>query len=240
MATRQTADFHGIEQVCEAFEHNGIPYWAVASSNNQIMAANEEINDMQGATDLLRDFLTKLSPAANNTYHLKIYKEVPEGGITDKTPASRGAGFRLFELPGGSFEYMQNKWIRKNEMLQIANNSNNELLTRLAAIEAKLQEPEEEEEEEEAPKAAGIMGMINGMIERPEIQSAIFAWVTKLISPPAKVTALGSVPSAGSLEDSLAILKAADPQLESDLALLAKMAQEQPGQFSFLLSMLRK
>lgn len=237
MASRTTADFHGIDQVCEAFEHNGIPFWAVWNGSNCI-AANDEHNDMQVATDLLRECLSRLSPATNITYNLKIYKECPETGITEKTVPSRGAGFRLFELPGGPLEYMQNKWARKNETLQLSNN-NNELLTRLAAIEAKLAEPEEEEETEE-DKPDGIMGMINGLVERPEIQTAIFAWVSKLLAPPAKVTALGSVPAPGSLDESLAILKSADPQLESDLALLAKMAQEQPGQFSFLLSMLRK
>lgn len=239
MATRTIADFHGIDQVCEAFEHNGIPFWAVWNGSN-CLCANDEVSDMQSATDLLRDFLSRLSPATNNTYHLKIYKDLPDGGITEKTVASRGAGFRLFELPGGPLEYMQNKWQKKSEVLQLNSQANNEIMTRLAAIEQKLTEEQEEEEEEEPAKPEGVMGMINGLVEKPEIQAAIIAWVSRLITPPAKVSALGSVPSSGSLEDSLAILKKADPNLETDLALLAKMAQEQPGQFSFLLSMLRK
>ena len=112
-------------------------------------------------------------------------------------------------------------------------------MTRLAAIEQKSTEPEEEEEEEEEPKPEGVMGMINGLVEKPEIQAAIIAWVGRILTPP-KIAAVGSVPSAGSLEETLAILKKADPQLEADLALLAKMATDNPGQFNFLLSMLRK
>jgi hypothetical protein len=239
MATRTTADFHGIDQVCEAFEHNGIPFWAVWNGSN-CLCANDEVSDISAATDLLRDFLSRLSPATNNTYHLKIYRDVPEGGITEKTVPSRGAGFRLFELPGGPLEYMQSKWAKKNETLQIASSANNEIMTRLAAIEQKLSEPEEEEEEEEEEKPEGIMGVINGLAQKPEIQAAIIAWVGKILTPPGKIAAVGSVPGDGSLDDSLAILKKADPQLENDLALLAKMATENPGQFNFLLSMLRK
>ena len=73
------------------------------------------------------------------------------------------------------------------------------------------------------------------------IQGLIMRAVDKIIpgGTSAPVT-LAGVDDADKLTTALQILKQADPQLEDDLLRLAKLAQEDPSQFNFLLKMLRK
>lgn len=233
----QVVHFNGIDGVVNAFIKKGIPYYAIIS-DKEILHSNQEPMEIEEAADQMREFLEMLTPSGNHVYSLKIYNEPPAGGITEKTPPNFGLKFRLFELPTSSAEWVNSKLERRISGQQ----PSNEIISRLAAIEQKLQDQdiEEEDEEEEEPQPQGLMGMINGIVERPEIQAALMGWIAKIIQPttPAPTGAIAGIP--GSLEDSLSILKSADPDLESDLALLAKLAKENPAQFNFLLSMLRK
>jgi len=110
-------------------------------------------------------------------------------------------------------------------------------------INAMEESPEFEEEEEEAPK--GFAGVIDTLLNNEQIQIAMINAVTNMIGkfmPQPKPMALAGIPEEqdDKIMGAIAILKQHDANLGDDLLKLADMAQNNNGQFNFLLSMLRK
>ena len=120
--------------------------------------------------------------------------------------------------------------------------ANNEVISRLAAIEEKLNaEPETEDLETNEPG-----GVVGALMQNPAImnviQGLIMRAVDKLIpgNSSSPVGLAGVDDSTDKLNFALSILKNADPELEDDLLRLANLSQSDPAQFQFLLKMLRK
>lgn len=119
---------------------------------------------------------------------------------------------------------------------------NNQIISRLSAIEEKLNSEEEEAEEEKPEQLNGI----GAVLANPAFSAGITTLVTRLLDnylPEKKaVTALAGTgeSEAEKLNIAIARLQAVNPKLADDLLLLADLAESNPTQFNWLLNMLRK
>lgn len=119
---------------------------------------------------------------------------------------------------------------------------NNQIISRLSAIEDKLNSEEEEPEEEKPEQLNGI----GAVLANPAFSAGITTLVSRLLDnylPEKKaVTALAGTGESDTEKLNIAIarLQAADPNLANDLLLLADLAESNPTQFNWLLNMLRK
>ena len=115
----------------------------------------------------------------------------------------------------------------------------NELQSRIAALE-------EQDEDEEDEKPNDIMGMLSGIMQTPvgqQIISGLLGAITKNIAPQqpaAKQVGLAGIPSEEEkIQDAIERLKTIDPEIADDLQKLAHIAETQKGTFEFLVKNLR-
>jgi hypothetical protein len=227
--------YHGIDKIIAAFKQNDMPYYSVQWKEGKkvlSLSFNNTIDDIDTAAEKLHNYLSSLNSASGDEYYLQLWEDIPEkkerindGDVTYK--------FVLRSLQYTPEQYEE----RSQQFTENRNNRWNELMTRISAIEERISEPEEEEEEEEDTSMAGI---INQLIQKPEIQTAIMGYIGNLFTK--QPMAVAGVPDTevSSLEQSLQTLARHTKDLEGDLKLLADMAEKNPTQFKFLLSMLRK
>lgn len=228
--------YHGIEKIMAAFKQNEMPYYSVQWKDGKkvlSLSFNNTIEDLDLAAEKLHNYLTSLNSASGDEYYLQLWEETPEkknriedGDVTYK--------FVLRSLPFTPEQYEE----RNQQYSENRSQRWNELMTRISAIEEKISEPEEEDEEEE--ENLSMAGVINQLIQKPEIQTAIMGFIGNMFNK--QPMAVAGVPdqTATSLETSLQTLAKHTKDLEGDLKLLADMAEKNPSQFKFLLSMLRK
>jgi hypothetical protein len=229
--------YHGIDKIIAAFKQNDMPYYSVQWKEGKkvlSLSFNNTIDDIDSAAEKLQNYLSSLNTASGDEYYLQLWDEVPEkkerindGDVTYK--------FVLRSLPYTPEQYEE----RSQQFTENRNTRWNELMSRISAIEEKISEPEEEDEEEEEENLS-MAGIINQLIQKPEIQTAIMGYIGNLFTK--QPIAVAGVPDTEllSLEQSLQILSKHTKDLEGDLKLLADMAEKNPTQFKFLLSMLRK
>jgi hypothetical protein len=117
----------------------------------------------------------------------------------------------------------------------------NSLKSQIAALQMKLDE-EDEEEEEEAEE-----GGIAGFFKNPQMQSMLLQTLQGILMPTTtKVTNMAGVMDGAAndqdakIDEAIETLKQFDANLGDDLILLAQLALNDPGQFNFLIKMLRK
>lgn len=220
--------FTGIDNTVDAFIKKGIPYFAVVSGK-QIIHKNQDETSVEAAAIELENFLNMLNTGSNAIYTLRIYESLENGKITDKTPCDYGLNFRLnidsMTVGNSRLAYHENR----NALL----GTNNEILSKLSAMEARLEAMEEDEEENEDPD------MISGLMKNPEIQGMLVGMLTNFLQPKSvKPTAIAGI-SENKLSEAIEILKQHDPHIDEDLMKLAEIAVNNPGQFQMLLKMLR-
>lgn len=163
------------------------------------------------------------NPDNTNTYLLVIYKRigkknVPENSITFQLNNSK---IQPFPMMAGAVH-------------QSADLSS--LRAELAAIRMQLAAKEEDDEEEEEE-----IGGIGAMLNNPEIQKQLLMGLMSMFNGP-KINAVAGMdqPEAEKITAAIEVLQKHDASLGDDLTILAEMAENNPTQFKFLLSMLRK
>jgi len=117
----------------------------------------------------------------------------------------------------------------------------NSLKSQIAALQMKLDEEDDEDEEE--PEEGGIAGFFRN----PQMQNMLLQGLQNLLMPTTtKVTNMAGVmdgPASdqdAKIDEAIETLKQFDANLGDDLILLAQLALNDPGQFNFLIKMLRK
>lgn len=243
-----SVQFTGIDNIIEAFEANDIPYFGVFAGKSLIFKnptrGEEAIQDTFEAAELLKSFLYKLNKGSNAVYTLKLYENLPAGGINDKTPANFSINFRL-NLEG---MYLTNDKTVQYEQRQ---NQQSEILAELKALRMKVEEIEEEEEEDEAPSLIGALTsnpqLMNNMVNAA---MGIIAGVLNKFTPnqnqPMQQNinpAIAGVETEPSEQDkinkAIEVLSKADSNLGNHLLILAKMSIDNPSQFNWLINMLK-
>jgi len=241
-----SVQFTGIENIIEAFEANDIPYFGVFAGKSLIFKnptrGEEAIQDTFEASELLRSFLYKLNKGSNAVYTLKLYENLPAGGITDKTPANFSINFRL-NLEG---MYLTNDKAVQYEQKQ---SQQAEILAELKALRMKVETMEgtDEEEEEKNP-------IIGALTSNPEVMNALVmaavGAITGIISKfapqqqPIKmqpaINGVNEEPTEQQkIDKAIEVLSQSTPNLGDSLLILAKMSIDNPQQYKWLLGMLK-
>lgn len=153
---------------------------------------------------------------------------------------------RTKHTPSVTFQLNQRDMVSPYMPMVIPNNNNNDLiLQKLNGIESRINAIEDEDIEDEEEKPAGITGIIDTLLQNEQIQIAMVGAVTSFLGkfmPQNKPMALAGIPEEQDekIIGAIAILKQHDANLGDDLMKLADMAENNNGQFNFLISMLRK
>jgi len=154
---------------------------------------------------------------------------------------------RTKNTPSVTFQLNQKDMVSPYMPMVIPHNNNNDLiLQKLNGIESRINAIEEDDEEIlEEEKPNGINGIIDTLLQNEQIQIAMVGAVTSLLGkfmPQNKPMTLAGIPEEQDekIIGAIAILKQHDANLGDDLMKLADMAENNNGQFNFLISMLRK
>jgi hypothetical protein len=124
------------------------------------------------------------------------------------------------------------------QMLQEMRNDMNIQREKLASLEAEMQDDDDEDDDDSNP-------IIGALKSNPELMNTIVTGAMtalgNIFKKPSTITALGSieVDQDEKLTKSIEILKANDDKLADHLEILANMSIDNPGQFKWLISMLK-
>lgn len=216
--------FKGIDNILNAYEQRNVAAWSLWQGSQFLF--KYEGTDISEGAQALNDILDRLAQSSNAIYTLKVYEELPGGKIKDKTPHDGSFNFRLNvdsqEITNGQYGSLR----RQDKFEQ-----------ELAEIKQLLLAREEEEEEE--PKSK--LGMIGEILNDPGISQIVQPLIAKFfglgtVTPQMPMRSISGISddAAATLKEAISILQKADPKLPEHLMKLAKLSQENPDSFQFL------
>lgn len=222
-----SVQFKGIDSVIEAYERRRVPAWSLWQGS-QFMFKYEGNDIAEGAQELSA-ILEALGESTNAVYTLKVYEDHP-GKIKDKTPHD---GSFNFKINGGEQE------VTNSQYGALRNQS--AILEKLERLEQRLNE--REDEEEERPNKLGLIGEI---LNDPGTSSIVVPLIMKafgisgISTPQPTRMAISGIndDAAATLKEAMTILQNADPKLPEHLMKLARLSQQSPDSFNFLLKTL--
>lgn len=223
----------GIDNALEWYQNEGTIYFGLyqgMSKDPVLQNLKGKIEEIDDCVDKMKKYFNCITPDPKTIYTIKWWDEKPEF-IKGKVAGQAD----------GSTKFITNNDEEVNEYIsgyrERVGSYNNAILSRLEAIEQKISNDDQGEEIEEKPQ--GLAGIVNN----PEFQSMIVQYIGAIVDrvlPIKKQAVAINGFDDNKLDQAIEILKKHDPQLEDDLLILANMAETNPGQFKFLLSMLRK
>jgi len=244
---------HGTEAALTYYTEHGTPWYALyagkpTARHGNVMMHNwrGRMEDVEECAQHIRDRFSDCGIDGKTRYTLAWWDEKPK--MSKGTPDGPPGGSVVFVC--ATYDQIEERINGAMQYRERVGYANNELVSRLAAIEAKLNEPEADEDDQ--PEASASQAAIMGALQNPAIMQALQIMMLRLVdrvlpsAQPSPVKLAGAPPEDApsfdveKLNAALNILKVADPELEDDLLRLANIAQTDPGQFSFLLKMLRK
>ena len=236
-----TVQFRGTEAVIEAYQFNKVGPWALCCGRELLFSWEE--TDLQQGSQFLEEVLKHMHKGHSAAeYQLRLYREVPEKGIVNTTPWNYSFKFRLYS--DGEYDE-KNPFFAKTDAI----------MNRLTAIEQRMSEEEEGEPE------SAVMGFINGIIGKPEVQNfllqKVFGLVNKIFPsdrPAAAAASMGATepgataqegPSTAQLYGALSVderqkmdwavhVLLNDPQIGTHLLKLATIYQDEPAKYEML------
>ena len=228
-----TGIIRGTDKALQYYQEEGTPIFALyegAAKDPVCHNLKGKFDDIEDSMELIKKYFNYITPDPRTKYVIKFWDERPQFDAKGK----------LTSTPDGSLRFITNNDEEVAEYIngyqQRVGSYNNEILSRLSAIETKMNQPDEEEEEHKPD-------LISGIISNPEIQNMIVGYIGMIVDrliPLKKTVAINGVTDHNKMQIALEILQRHDPELDNDLFLLATMAENDPGQFEFLLKMLRK
>jgi hypothetical protein len=238
---------HGIEPALSYYTTHGTPYFALyigkpTARHGNVMMHNWKgrIEEVEEAAQHIRERFMDTGIDSRTRYTLAWWDERPK--MTKGTPDEAPSGSVVFVC--ATEEQISGRIEGYRERIGYVNN---EIVSRLAAIEARLQKEEEDddEEEEQQPEQSAVLG---ALMQNPAVVNTIQTLLMRIADGvvPAPVPVASKLAGVEDpvefdtekLNRALVILKRADPNLEDDLLKLARMAEDNPKQFAWLLKML--
>lgn len=220
-----SVQFRSIHDVVHAFKSTGIVNWSIWQ-NKQYLHFKYTGKDAGESEELLAQTCKVLQQSAA-IYTLKLYEGLAynKSGyctITRNTEDSGSFNFRFLEETYGNPSVSENR----------------ELSKQVAALTLELNQLKAEREADDDDDNAGIMGVLNGALENalPVILPGL---IGKFFGGNAPATALAGVPGAVcSLDEAIAAMRAADPEVDKHLLKLGDIARDNPKRFKQLLAMM--
>lgn len=235
----QTGVIQGLEKAISRYEKKGTNFFALYCGSDKfpvVNGLNGRWEEMSECVDELKEYFEDITPDHKKVYSIVWYEN----------PVKPDAKGKISELPEGSVKFITSNPEQIQEYIddyrerrqQYVGSVNNEVLSRLAAIETKLNE-EEEDDEPAQPQNALV-----GLVQDPNVVNFLVGTVQTIIDrilpPKQHISGIAGLENNSKLDQALDILRKHDDRLEDDLMLLAEMAEKSPMQFKMLISMLRK
>jgi hypothetical protein len=243
--------FRGEEQVLKAYEMNDMAPWSLWQGQNMPFVSEEE--SMSAGAEYLQQAMSMLKEGGSEaTYTLRVYKTVPAGGIRNNTPFDRSFNFSIYN-PGSVGSPFQQ---RQSAVIGLMNTRFDEMQAAfMGRVFDKLDKEDEEEEAESRKGPGGIVGVINGLLENPQIKEVLMSkvadFVGNLLGTNKQVGAIGALPDRNNavglhleqdqiekINEAIAILAANDPKIGDHLLKLAALSRDNPSKYKMGLSML--
>jgi len=231
------------ESTIKKFLNNGYPYFSFYVNGIKI-ASNENANDIEDASEKLRDELLTYENNEISSWDDKIIvytfadKNVMlKAGKTDISYKCSAALTVRFPDKRQNNSYKTDSSFQVLQILQEMRNDMNIQREKLAALEAEMQDDDDDEDDGNP--------IIGALKSNPELMNTIvtgaMAALGGLFQKNKPITALGSVEvdQDEKLSKSIEILKDNDDKLSDHLEILANMSIENPTQFKWLISMLK-
>lgn len=236
--------FKGLDQVLEAYEMNDMAAWSLWNGQDLMFASNAK--DIGTGADELRQAIEMLQKGKSEAaYTLKVY-EVAPGKILSNTPYSRAFKFHLFD----GNESRSPQADRANSVMGAINSRFEEM--QATVMERLFDKLDAEDAEDAKPlKPEGIMGIVDGLLQNPQIQMAVAnkigALITGLFGMTPGPQAIAGIPKAGDnnipaaalseeqeekIDQALEILAKVDSQIGDTLLKIAAIARDQPSKYA--------
>jgi hypothetical protein len=236
------AAFDNINSLQKKFINNGFPYFSIYE-NGLRSFSNILVDDIEEASEILKDELLDFekSPTAYDS-KIAIYTSdnklfIQKSALKDlKEKCSAALTVRFLDQRQAN-NNNQSANLQVLQILQEMRNDMNIQREKLASLEAEMQYDEDDEDDGNP--------IIGALKSNPELMNTIvtgaMSALGRLFQKNKPITALGSleVEQDDKLTKSLEILKANDDKLADHLEILANMSIENPGQFKWLISMLK-
>lgn len=217
--------FLGEDQVLAAFENRDAVNWSCWQGRQMLFKYDG--NNKAESTEALNKWLGMMC-GSKAVYTLKVYDDL-QGKIKSTTPDDGSFNFKLEEET--DFAERRQGYVggvaRSNPMLSVLQG----VQQSLQEIKTELAKPAAAEPEE--------IPMWERILDHP-VTGALLGKMLGVEIPMEPAGAMSGVPGAWSLEDSLAVLREQDPDIEAHLAKLARLAKVNPPQFKMLVGMLEK
>lgn len=232
MAQPYRPELHNIDAVLRYYENSDAAAFSVYAGHKidetvrrYSYDGEDKIKGGQELSEALQSVAS--NPNNTNTYLLVINKRVknklvPENTITFQLNDNRILSYPAMSGPGNN----------SGEIAALRA----ELSALRMQLAAQAENPDEDEDEDEDE------GMLGSLMKNPEIQKTMIMGLMSLLNPAGKVNAVAGIdqPEAEKITRAIETLQKHDERLGDDLLILAEMAENSPGQFKMLLSMLRK
>lgn len=218
MANFGNIQANGLQNAILMYEYRQIEAWS-------LWQGKQFLHKGTGGADLTA-FLEMLIKSGNNPiYTLKVYESINDAANIKSNTADDGSfNFKLYEPQDAP-------------MTQSGYNGNS-ILSKLSAIEERLNEREEE------PKSR--LGIIGDLLDHPVIESVAPMLIARIMDwmagkkadsypQPERLAAIAGPGEDPLLNQSIEILKRYDPDLPKHLAKLAAIAENDSTSFKFLL-----
>jgi hypothetical protein len=232
------------ESTVKKFLNNGYPYFSFYANNLKI-ASNENASDIESASELLRDELLAYENNDSSSWDDKIIvytfadkNTMLKAGKTDISHKCSAALTVRFPDKRYYNNYKTDSSFQVLQILQEMRNDMNIQREKIAYLEAEIQDDDNDDDDNSNP-------IIGALKSNPELMNTIvtgaMAALGNIFKKPSTITTLGSVEvdQDEKLTKSIEILKANDDKLSDHLEILANMSIENPGQFKWLISMLK-
>ena len=238
------AAFDNINSLQKKFINNGFPYFAIYE-NNLKSYSNIHVDDVEEASDMLKDELLDFekSPTAYDS-KIAIYTSdnklfIQKSTLKDlKEKCSAALTVRfLDQMQANNNNNSGSANLQVLQILQEMRNDMNIQREKIASLEAEMQDDDDEDDDDGNP-------IIGALKSNPELMNTIvtgaMAALGNIFKKPVPITSLGSVEvDDDKILKSIEILKLNDDKLADHLEILANMSIDNPGQFKWLLSMLK-
>lgn len=239
--------FRGKEKVIEAYEYNKIAAWSIMCGKEKLF--DYEGDDQEEGADKLGQCIDMLKTGdSDGAYILRVYTNFGKE-IMSNTPYKNSFKFKLFDGEEmGGYSALRGMRYRIEDRIEL--------------LEKQLKEREIEPEGEENKAVGGILGFVDGMLGRKDVQDFLLAKVVGMAeglassifgkkTMPATVAGIPEQPVNGNeayqaltdeqkklLNEAMAILLSKDPEIGTHLHKLAIILRDSPGKYSMYASML--